>query len=71
MMSAAEEVAFLAEATGQSAADLLTLPASVYDAIKARTVRGLLRRAEAARSQQRAAGRASLMHDLKQQMGRI
>jgi hypothetical protein len=70
MMTAAEEVAFLAEATGQSAADLLTLPASVYDAIKARTIRGLLRHAQRAREIQQVARRNSLMQDLKQQMGR-
>ncbi len=69
-MSAAQEVAWLAEQTGQSVADLLAIPAAAYAAVKERTLNRWIREAKAAAEADRTLKRRSLMDDFKRQMGR-
>lgn len=69
-LTAAAEVAWLSEVTGQSAADLLAVPATVYEEIKGRVLDRLEAELAAEREAESLNARASLMSDLKRQMGR-
>jgi len=70
MMSVAEEVAWVADLSGQSVADLLAIPATAYYAVKDRVLHQVTRDAHRAHTARSAANRQQLMADLKRQMGR-
>lgn len=64
-LTAADEVAWVAWHSGQSAADLLAVPATVYGAIKTMVVEAFIARAERAQAAAHHSTQNRLMSKLK------